>query len=146
MACQKRTAVKVVPCDYASKKVYSALFGRFRFSNQKMLLENNENLHKFFVYGMIDAICFPTEELKMRYDKYSVIKCYMYLNLTDTGSCLCFFNFICRKECHIKEIESRNLNFEILKQSKIAERLDISHPFWSQFEIRDKNVRKQMAL
>ena len=46
----------------------------------------------------------------------------------------------------MKESESRNFIFEILKQSKIAERLDISHPFWSQFEIRDKNVRKQMAL
>ena len=40
----------------------------------------------------------------------------------------------------------RNLIFEILKQSKIAERLDVSDPFWSQFEILNKNVRKQMGL
>ena len=46
----------------------------------------------------------------------------------------------------MKESESRNFIFEILKQSKIAERLDVSDPFWSQFEIHNENVRKQMGL
>ena len=32
----------------------------------------------------------------------------MYLNLTDTDSCSCFFNFICKKDCEIKESESGN--------------------------------------
>ena len=39
---------------------------------------------------MINAFYFPTEEVKMIYDKYDIIKCYMYLNLTDTES---FYDF-----------------------------------------------------
>ena len=56
------------------------------------------------------------------------------------------FNFICKKECNIKERESRNLILQILKQSTIAERLDVSGSFWSQFEICDENMKKQMGL
>ena len=55
----------------------------------------------------------------------------MYLNLTDTGSCSSFFNFICKKECTIKESESRNLIFEILKQSEIAYKIRKIRYFWS---------------
>ena len=95
---------------------------------------------------MIDVFGFPIEEVKMIYDKYDIKKCYMYLNLTDTDSCSCFFNFICKKECNINKGKSRNLIFEILKQSKIAGRLDASYPFWSQFETHNGNLRKQMRL
>ena len=42
---------------------------------------------------MIDVFCFPIEEVKMIYDKYDIIKCYMHLNLTNTDSCSCFFQF-----------------------------------------------------
>ena len=70
----------------------------------------------------------------------------MCLNLTDTGNCSCFFNFICKSDCNIKESEPRNSIFEILKQSKVAERLDVSDTFCSQFYIRGKNVKKQMQL
>ena len=70
----------------------------------------------------------------------------MYLILTDRDSCSCFFNFICKSECNMKESESRNLIFQILKQSKIAEKLNASDPFWSQFKMRNKNVKKQMGL
>ena len=103
-------------------------------------------LLKSFLYDMIDVFGFPIEEVKMIYDKYDIKKCYMYLNLTDTDSCSCFFNFICKKECNINKGKSRNLIFEILKQSKIAGRLDVSYPFWSQFETHNGNLRKQMRL
>ena len=101
-----------------------------RFINGKMLMFSKIFL-KSFVYDMIDVFCFPAEEVKMIYNKYNIIKCYMCLNLTNTDSCSCFFNFICKKECNIKESKSRNLIFEILKQSKIAERLNVSDAFWS---------------
>ena len=113
-----------------------------RFINRKMLMFAKVSL-KSFVYDMIDVFCFPNGEVKMIYDKYDIIKCYMYLNLTGTDSCSCFFNFICKKECNIKESELRNLIFEILKQSKFAEKFDVSDPFWSQFEVHNENVRKQ---
>ena len=111
------------------------------FINGKMLMFG-KILLKSFVLDMIDVFYFPTEEVKTNYDKYDIIKCHMYLNLTDTDSCSC--NFICKKECNIKQSESRNLVFQILKQSKIAGRLDVSDPFWSQFKMRDENVKKQM--
>ena len=56
-----------------------------------------------------------------------------------------FFNFICKKECNIKENESRKLIFEILKQSKIAKRLDLSDKFWQQLNICDESLRKEMG-
>ena len=64
-----------------------------RFINGKMLMFG-KILLKSFVYDMIDVFCLPTEEVKMIYDKYNVIKCHMYLNLTNTDSYSCFFNFI----------------------------------------------------
>ena len=64
-----------------------------RFINGKMLMFE-KILLKSFVYDMIDVFCLPTEEVKMIYDKCNVIKCYMYLNLTNTDSYSCFFNFI----------------------------------------------------
>ena len=84
---------------------------------------------KSFVCDLIDVFCFPTDKVRKIYDQYDIIKCYMYINLTDTNSCSCFFNFICKKECNIKEHESRKLIFEILKHSKVAKRLHVSDQF-----------------
>ena len=109
-------------------KTNRTISATLRFINGKMLMFAKISL-KYFVYNIIDVFCSPTEEIKMIYDKHDIIKCFMYLNLTDTDSFSCFFNFIYKKECNIKERESRNLIFEILKQSKIAERLDVSDPF-----------------
>ena len=116
-----------------------------RFSDRKMLMFA-KILLKSFVYNMIDVFCSPTEEVKVIYNKYDIVKCHLYLNLIDADSCLCFFNFICKKECNIKESKSRNLIFEILKQQKIAERLNVSDPFWSKSKIHDESVKKQMGL
>ena len=54
------------------------------------------------------------------------------------------FNFICKKECNIKESNSRKLIFKILKHSKIAESLNVSDKFWQQFKMRDENVKTKM--
>ena len=64
---------------------------------------------KSFVYDLIKVFCFPMEEVRKIYDQYDIIKCHMYLNLTDTDSCSCFSNFICKKECNIKDSELRKL-------------------------------------
>ena len=68
------------------------------------------------------------------------------MNLIDIDSCLSVFNFICKKECDIVESECRSLIFEILKQSKIIKRFDLSDKFWEQFQIRDTDTKKQMGL
>ena len=95
---------------------------------------------------MIDVFCIPNEEIKEPYHRRLIIKCRIYLNLTDTDSCLIFFNFICKKECIIRESESRDLIFEILKWSKIIKRLDLPDEFWEQFGVCDKKLKKQVGL
>ena len=102
---------------------------------------------RLFVYDLIDVFCFPDEIVNKIYCKNSIIKCHFYLNLTtNTDSCSIFLNFICKKECDIAESESRNLIFEILKQSKITKRFDPTDDFWEQFEIRNTKTKKQIGL
>ena len=99
-----------------------------RFIKGKMLMFTKV-LIRSFVYDLIDVFCFPTKEVRRIYDLYSIIKCHLYLNLTDTNSCSIFFNFICKKECNIIESESRKLIFQILKQLKFPKRRDLSDKF-----------------
>ena len=40
----------------------------------------------------------------------------------------------------------RKIIFEILKQSKIAERLDVSDEFWTQFGTHNRKVKKRVEL
>ena len=79
-----------------------------RFIKGKMLMFA-KILLKSFVDDLIHVFCFPMEEVRKIYDQYDIIKCHIYLNLTNTDSCLCFFNFISKKECNIKESESRKI-------------------------------------
>ena len=49
---------------------------------------------KSFVYDIIDIFCLPDEDVKEIYDKNKIIKCFVYLILTDTVSCSLQFTFI----------------------------------------------------
>ena len=49
---------------------------------------------KSFVCDIIDIFCFPDEDVKEIYDKNKIIKCFVYLILTDTDSCSLQFTFI----------------------------------------------------
>ena len=101
---------------------------------------------KSFVYDLIDVFCFPSEEVRKIYNQYDIIKCHMYLNLTDSKSSSWFFIYIYKKECNTKESELRKLIFKILKDFKVAERRNVPNKFWQQFKIRNENVKKQMGL
>ena len=49
---------------------------------------------KSLIYDMIDIFGFPTLKVRNIYDKNDILKCHMYLNLTDTDSCsLVLFSF-----------------------------------------------------
>ena len=61
-----------------------------RFIKGKMLMFS-KILLKSFVYDLIDVFCSPTEEVRKIYVQYSIIKCHLYLNLTDTNSYSIFF-------------------------------------------------------
>ena len=116
-----------------------------RFIKGKMLMFAKLSL-KSFVYDMIDVFCYPNENIKEIYRKYQIEKCFQYQNLTDTDSTLLFFLFICGIDSFIAESETRKIIFEVMKKSKIAQRLDVSDIFWEQFDLHDKKTKKVMGL
>ena len=67
------------------------------FIKVKMLMFSKVSL-KSFVYDLIDVFCFSTEKVKMIYDQYYIIKCYLHLNLTGNDNCS-MFDFICKNIC-----------------------------------------------
>ena len=70
----------------------------------------------------------------------------MYQNVTDTDSTSLFFVFICDLNCQVNERHSRNVIFEVMINSKIFERLDLSNEFWSRFDVQSTSTEKQVGL
>ena len=64
-----------------------------RFMKGKMLMFSKISLRSF-VYDIIDIFCFPDEDVKEIYERYKIIKTFIYLILTDTDSCSPQFTFI----------------------------------------------------
>ena len=56
---------------------------------------------------------FPNEEIKKIYNINKINRCYLYQNLTNTGSTSLFFVFICDLNCCIREDEARDIIFEV---------------------------------
>ena len=46
-----------------------------------------------FVYNVIDVFCFPTQQAINIYQQNQIIKCLLFLNLTDVDSCSLSFCF-----------------------------------------------------
>ena len=110
-----------------------------------MLMFSKVSIKNFF-HDLIDVFMFPNEEIKKIYDEYNVQRCYLYQNLTDTDSSSVFFVFICNLSCSADERKSSDIIFEVMKTSKIFDRLDLSNDFWNQFEIQNKKLKKQMGF
>ena len=100
---------------------------------------------KSFVYDIIDIFCFPDEDVNEIYDKHKIIKCFVYLILTDIDSCSLQFTFITELGSKISEDEARKLIFKILLLKK-GERLDTSDEFYEQIFCRNKSIKKQVGL
>ena len=116
-----------------------------RFSSGKMLMFAKVSI-KSFVYDLIDVLMFPDEKTQTIYEKYMVKKCYLYQNLTDTDSTSIFFLFICHLNSIVDEITARNIIFEVMINSKILNRLDLSDDFCNQFSVQNKKLKKQVGL
>ena len=98
------------------------------------------------VYDMIDVFCFPDQVVQEIYKKYSIEKCFLYQNLTDTDSTSLFFIFICNLNCSVNEKDSRKILFEVMIASKIFKRLELSDDFWNKFSVQNKEIKKQVGL
>ena len=115
-----------------------------RFMKDKMLIFSKISL-KSFVYDVIDIFCFPDIEVREIYNRYQIIKVFVYLILTDTDSSSLQFTFISKLTSSITEDEARDLIFEILLQ-KLGHRLDTSHKVFDKFSCRNKSTKKKVGL
>ena len=115
-----------------------------RFMKGKMLMFSKISL-KSFVYDIIDIFCFPDIEVREIYNRYQIIKVFIYLILTDTDSSSLQFTFISKLTSSITEDEARDLIFEILLQ-KLGHRLDTSYEFFDNFSCRNKSSKKKVGL
>ena len=107
-----------------------------RFLNGKILMFRKVSI-KSFVYNLIDIFMFPTPKILKIYHKYDVDYCYLYQNLTDTDSTSMFFVFLCNLNSCLSENKARNIIFEVMLESKVFDRLDLSAQFYEQFDCRN---------
>ena len=63
---------------------------------------------KSFLYKLVNFFLFMTEEVRKIYDQHDIIKCHMYLNLTNTDSCSCYFNLFAKKNVTSKKSNQEN--------------------------------------
>ena len=101
-----------------------------------------------FVYDMINVFCFPEDNPNIQaiYDKHKTEICFLHQDLTDTDSTSLFFVFICNLNSQLNEKDSRNVIFEVMINSKIFERLELSNEFCSLFNVRDTSTEKQVGF
>ena len=101
---------------------------------------------KSFVYDLIDIFMFPTPKILKFYHKYDVDYCYLYQNLRDTDSTSMFFVFLCNLNSCLSENKARNIIFEVMLESKVFDRLDLSAQFYEQFDCRNEDLKKKVGL
>ena len=111
----------------------------------KMLMFAKTSLQSF-MYDITDVFYFPDDTVKTIYGKYQIKTCFLYQNLTDTDSTSLSFIFICNHGCSVSEKSTRNIIFEVLTNSKLLGRLNLSHNFWNQFGVQNKTLKKQVGL
>ena len=100
---------------------------------------------KAFVYDLIDIFCFPDNKVEEIYPRNNVIRCFIYLILTDTDSCSIQFLFINDLKSSITEEKARDLIFDIIIL-KLGQRLDTSDDFYAKFLCQNKKIKKQVGL
>ena len=112
-----------------------------RFIKGKILMFSKISL-RAFVYDIIDIFSFPDKETEEKFAQKEIIKCYIYLILTDTDSCSIQFLFLNKLNSNMTEDEARNFVFDILLL-KLGQRLDTSHEFYDKFKSRNKALKKR---
>ena len=100
-----------------------------------------------FVYDIINVFNFPYEDqtIKNIYEKYKIQKCFVYQNPTNTDKKSLFFVFICNLNSQLNEKDSRKIIFEVLTQSKVHKRLDLSDNFWTQLNVCNRKIKKKQV-
>ena len=53
-----------------------------------------------------------------------------------------FFVFLCDLNSCVSEDKARNIIFEVMLESKVFDRLDLSAQFYEQFDCRNEDLKK----
>ena len=115
-----------------------------RLIKGKMLMFSKISF-KAFVYDLIDIFCFPDEETEEIYARNDILKCFIYLILTDTDSCSIQFLLVQDLKSQITEDKARDIIFDVFIL-KLGQRIDTSHEFFERFKCRNKAIKKQVGL
>ena len=114
------------------------------FIKGKMLMFSKTSIRSF-VYDLIDCFCFPDDEVQEIYGKNEIVKCFIYLILTDTDSCSIQFLYLSNLKAQITENQARKLLFEIILL-KIGHRIDTRDDFYVDFLCQNKTLKKKVGL
>ena len=115
-----------------------------RFIKGKMLMFTKTSIRSF-VYDLINCFCFPNEEVQELYAKNDILKCFIYLILTDTDSCCIQFLFLTKLKSQITENQARKHLFEMILL-QVGHRIDASHDFYANFLCQNETRKKQVGL
>ena len=66
----------------------------------------------------------------------------MLTTVTDTDSTSMFFVFLFDFNSCVSEDKARNIIFEVMLESKVFDRLDLSVQFYEQFDCRNEDLKK----
>ena len=113
--------------------------------NGKILMYSKTSFQSF-VFDLSDVFMFPDDIVKKIYEKYEIQKGFLSQNLTDADSTSLFFILICKLLCSVNKRTTRNIIFEVLTESKVLNRLDLSNELWEQFNVQNKSLKKQVGL
>ena len=113
--------------------------------NGKILMYSKTSFQSF-VFDLSDVFMFPDDIVKKIYEKYEIQKGFLSQNLTDADSTSLFCIFICKLLCSVNKRTTRNIIFEVLTESKVLNRLDLSNELWEQFNVQNKSLTKQVGL
>ena len=114
------------------------------FIKGKMLMFTKTSIRSF-VYDLIYCFFLPNEEVQELYAKNDILKCFIYLILTDTDSCCIQFLFLSKIKSQITENQARKLLFEIILL-QVGHRIDTSQDFYVNFLCQNETRKKQVGL
>ena len=115
-----------------------------RFIKGKMLMFSKVSL-KAFIYDLIATFCFPDDDIQELYVRNDILKCFLYLILTDTDSYAIKFLFVSDLKSKITEEQTRKPIFYIILLN-IGHRTDTSDDFYVQFLCQNKKLKKKVGL
>ena len=121
-------------CEIYCHKEQSSVKVTARFMSSKLLMYPKVSITSF-IYAVVDVFSCPISEVSKTYDTHEITKCFVYLLLTDMGSCSLQFLIVWAS---LVLSASRRLS----KWFLFEDRLDISHAFSDKFNAQNPKAKR----